>query len=314
MKSKRLASRHLLGIRDLGPGDIELILDTAEQMDAVSRQPVKKVPTLRGSTIINVFYESSTRTRSSFEIAGKRLSADVVNFSSSGSSVSKGESLLDTARNLEAMHPDFLVVRHPSSGAAAYLAQRVKCVVINAGDGQHEHPTQALLDAFTMRRKFGSLEGLRVAIVGDVAHSRVARSNALLLGKMGASVVLCAAPTMMPAGAEGFGATVTSDMDTAIEGAHVIMMLRVQLERQAQKLFPSEREYFARFGLTRRRLERAQANAIVMHPGPMNRGLEIASDVADGARSVILDQVSHGVAVRMAALFLLYGGAEEGAA
>jgi aspartate carbamoyltransferase catalytic subunit len=311
MRTPRLASRHLLSVGDLSPADVTLVLDTAEQMDAVSRGPVKKVPTLRGSTIINVFFEASTRTRSSFEIAGKRLSADVVNFSSSGSSVSKGETLLDTARNLEAMHPDFLVVRHPSSGAAHYLAQRLRCIVVNAGDGQHEHPTQALLDAFTIRKRVGRIEGLRVAIIGDVAHSRVARSNALLLTKMGASVILCAPPTMMPAGAQRFGVEVTSDMDAAVRGADVVMMLRVQLERQSQRLFSTEREYFAQFALTRARLGAAADGAIVMHPGPMNRGLEIASDVADGARSVILDQVSHGVAIRMAILFLLYGGAEE---
>lgn len=311
MSASRLSTRHLLSASDLSPQDVTLILDTAEQMDAVSRGPVKKVPTLRGSTIINVFFEASTRTRSSFEIAGKRLSADVVNFSSSGSSVSKGETLLDTARNLEAMHPDFLVVRHPSSGAANYLAKRMRCAVVNAGDGQHEHPTQALLDAFTMRRRFGRLGGLKVAIVGDVAHSRVARSNVALLTTMGASVTLCAPPTMMPFAAERLGAQVTSDIDTAIEGADVVMMLRVQLERQQQRLFPTEREYFALFGLTRGRVARAAPDALVMHPGPMNRGLEIASDVADGAQSVILDQVSHGVAVRMAVLFLLYGDPKE---
>lgn len=311
MRTPRLSSRHLLSVEDLSPADVGLVLDTAEQMDAVSRGPVKKVPTLRGSTVINVFFEASTRTRSSFEIAGKRLSADVVNFSSSGSSVSKGESLLDTARNLEAMHPDFLVVRHPSSGAARYLAQRLRCIVVNAGDGQHEHPTQALLDAFTIRKRLGRLKNLRVAIIGDVAHSRVARSNALLLTKMGANVTLCAPPTMMPMAAERFGVDVTSDIDVALRDADVVMMLRVQLERQAQRLFPTEREYFAQFALSRARLERASPEVIVMHPGPMNRGLEIASDVADGARSVILEQVSHGVAVRMAVLFLLYGGAEE---
>ena len=311
MRTPRLSSRHLLSVEDLSPADVALVLDTAEQMDAVSRGPVKKVPTLRGSTVINVFFEASTRTRSSFEIAGKRLSADVVNFSSSGSSVSKGESLLDTARNLEAMHPDFLVVRHPSSGAARYLAQRLRCIVVNAGDGQHEHPTQALLDAFTIRKRLGRLKDLRVAIIGDVAHSRVARSNALLLTKMGARVTLCAPPTMMPMAAERFGVDVTSDIDVALRDAEVVMMLRVQLERQAQRLFPTEREYFAQFALSRARLERASPEVIVMHPGPMNRGLEIASDVADGARSVILEQVSHGVAVRMAVLFLLYGGAEE---
>jgi aspartate carbamoyltransferase catalytic subunit len=313
VKGRGLGSRHLLGIRELGPQDITLVLDTAEQMDAVNHQRVKKVPTLRGTTIVNMFFESSTRTRASFEIAGKRLSADVVNFSSSGSSVSKGETLLDTARNLEAMHPDVLVVRHPASGAASYLAKKLKCSVVNAGDGAHEHPTQALLDAFTIRRKLGRLDGLKVAIVGDLAHSRVLRSNIALLGAMGARVVACAAPTMVPAFAERLGIDVTSDMDEALDGADVVMMLRVQLERQSgTKLFPSAREYFRLYGLTRERLERTQDHCIVMHPGPMNRGVEIASDVADGVRSVILEQVAHGVAVRMAVLFLVYGGVSEG--
>jgi aspartate carbamoyltransferase catalytic subunit len=308
-----LSGRSLVGIRGLSREEITLILDTAEQMDAVTRQRVKKVPSLRGATVVNMFFESSTRTRSSFEIAGKRLSADVVNFSASGSSVSKGETLLDTARNLEAMKPDLLVVRHPHAGAATYLARRLRCPIINAGDGAHEHPTQALLDAFTMRRRLGRLEGLRVAMVGDLAHSRVVRSNVALLATMGASCIACAPPTMMPAFAERLGCEVTSDMDSALEGADVVMMLRVQLERQDVKLLPSVREYFRLFGLTRARLARARPEALVMHPGPMNRGLEIASDVADGERSVILEQVQHGVAVRMAVLFLLYGSGEEAA-
>jgi aspartate carbamoyltransferase catalytic subunit len=309
-----LSVAHLVTIADLSPRDVTLILDTADSMDAVNRQRVKKVPSLRGVTIVNVFYESSTRTRMSFEIAGKRLSADVVNFSSSGSSASKGETLLDTARNLEAMRPDMLVVRHGSSGAAGYLARRVRCPVVNGGDGAHAHPTQALLDAFTIRKHLGKLDGLRVAIVGDMTHSRVLRSNIELLTMMGSTVVACSPPTMTPLFAERLGAQVTTDMDEAVEGADVVMMLRVQLERQSERLFPSVREYFRHFGLSRERLQRAAPHAIVMHPGPMNRGTEIASDVADGERSVILEQVSHGVAVRMAVLFLLYGGTAEGTA
>ena len=305
-----LTTRHLLSIRDLAPEDIQLFLDTAEQMDEVSRRQVKKVPALQGRTIINLFFEASTRTRASFEIAGKRLSADVINFSTSGSSVTKGETLLDTARNLEAMQPDLLVVRHPCSGAPAYLARRLGCHVVNAGDGSHEHPTQALLDAFTMRRHFGRFRGLKVAIVGDLAHSRVFRSNVALLTKMGAKVIACGPPTMTPPFAESLGIQVTTDMEAALDGADVIMMLRVQLERQSVKLFPSVREYFQLFGLTKKRLAKASPHAIVMHPGPMNRGTEIASDVADGDRSVILQQVSHGVAVRMAVLFLTFGGGD----
>ncbi len=310
MKPPAIASRHLLAISDLTPADVALILETAESMDAVNHQRVKKVPSLRGVTIVNMFYESSTRTRMSFEIAGKRLSADVINFSTSASSVAKGETLLDTARNLEAMRPDLLVVRHGASGAAAYLARRLRCAIINAGDGAHEHPTQALLDAFTIKRHLGRLDGLRVAIVGDMAHSRVLRSNVALLTMMGSTVTVCSPPTMTPLFAERMGAQVTSDMDAALDGADVVMMLRVQLERQSQSLMPSIREYFRLFGLSRERLDRAKPTAIVMHPGPMNRGTEIASDVADGERSVILQQVDHGVAVRMALLFLLYGGAE----
>ena len=309
-----LSVSNLLSISDLSPKDVTLILDTAESMDAVNRQRVKKVPSLRGVTIVNVFYESSTRTRMSFEIAGKRLSADVVNFSTTSSSVVKGETLLDTARNLEAMRPDLLVVRHGSSGAASYLSRRIRCPIVNAGDGAHAHPTQALLDAFTIRKHLGRLDGLRVAIVGDMAHSRVLRSNVELLTMMGSSVVACSPPTMTPLFAENLGAEVTTDMDSAVEGADVVMMLRVQMERQSERLIPSVREYFRLFGLGRERLARAAPHAIVMHPGPMNRGTEIASDVADGSRSVILEQVSHGVAVRMAVLFLLYGGAAEGSA
>ena len=306
-----LSTRHLLSIRDLGPEDVTLILDTAEQMDAVSQRAVKKVPALRGRTIVNLFFEASTRTRASFELAGKRLSADMINFASATSSTSKGETLLDTARNLEAMQPDMLVVRHRSPGAAHYLSTRIGCRVVNAGDGAHQHPTQALLDAFTMRRHHGRLEGLRVAIVGDVAHSRVVRSNLDLLTMMGAEVTVCAPATLIPRDFENYGVQVTNDIDQALDGAEVVMALRVQFERQASSFFPTTREYFQYFGLTPKRLERTAEDAIVMHPGPMNRGVEISSDVADGPRSVILEQVSHGVATRMAVLF---GGAAVEAA
>ena len=305
-----LSTRHLLSIRDLSPEDITLILDTTEHMDAVSRRAVKKVPALRGRTIVNLFFEASTRTRASFELAGKRLSADMINFASATSSTNKGETLLDTARNLEAMQPDMLVVRHSSAGAASYLSKRVGCRVVNAGDGAHQHPTQALLDAFTMRRHHGRLQDLRVTIVGDVAHSRVVRSNLDLLTAMGASVTVCAPATLIPRDFETYGVAVTSDLDQALDGAEVVMALRVQFERQSSSFFPTTREYFRYFGLSPRRIERTAPDAIVMHPGPMNRGVEIASDVADSPRSVILEQVSHGIATRMAVLFLVFGGAD----
>ncbi|MFO0651807.1 MAG: aspartate carbamoyltransferase catalytic subunit [Polyangiales bacterium] len=297
--------RHLLGIEDLSARDIVQFLDTAEVFFDVSRRRVRKVPTLRGKTAINLFYEASTRTRTSFEIAGKRLSADVVNISVSTSSVSKGESLLDTVKNLEAMHPDVIVVRHASSGAAHFIARHTRAAVVNAGDGTHEHPTQALLDAFTIRRAKGRLADLVVTIAGDIAHSRVARSNALLLTRLGARVRLCAPRTLMPAGVETFGVEVFDDLSRAVEGADVVMMLRIQHERLTEALIPSTREYSRTFGLNPRILACAKPDAIVMHPGPMNRGVEIDSDIADGARSVILDQVEAGVAVRMAVLYLL---------
>ena len=297
--------RHLLGIEDLSARDIVQFLDTAEVFFDVSRRRVRKVPTLRGKTAINLFYEASTRTRTSFEIAGKRLSADVVNISVSTSSVSKGESLLDTVKNLEAMHPDVIVVRHASSGAAHFIARHTRAAVVNAGDGTHEHPTQALLDAFTIRRAKGRLADLVVTIAGDIAHSRVARSNALLLTRLGARVRLCAPRTLMPAGIETFGVEVFDDLSRAVEGADVVMMLRIQHERLTEALIPSTREYSRTFGLNPRILACAKPDAIVMHPGPMNRGVEIDSDIADGARSVILDQVEAGVAVRMAVLYLL---------
>jgi len=305
----RLRHKHLLGIEPLEPEEIRLILDTAESFLEVSQRPIKKVPTLRGRTIVNFFMEPSTRTRSSFEIAEKRLSADSLNFSPSGSSVSKGESLVDTARNLEAMSPDMIIIRHPAAGAPHLLARVCRSAIINAGDGAHEHPTQALLDAFTMRQKKGRVEGLQVAIVGDLLHSRVVRSNIFLLRKLGATVRVSGPPTLVPPGLEKLGVTVTTRMEEALEGVDVVMMLRVQKERMIGGAFPSLREYFQLYGLTEERIHRAKSDVIVMHPGPMNRGVEIAAEVADGPYSVILDQVTNGVAVRMAVLYLLAGGA-----
>jgi aspartate carbamoyltransferase catalytic subunit len=310
----RLKQKDLLGIEELSPEEIQLILDTATSMKEIGTRPIKKVPTLRGRTVVNLFFEPSTRTRASFEIAEKRLSADSLNFGSSGSSMAKGESLLDTTRNLEAMAPDILVMRHGASGAAHFMARHSKASVVNAGDGMHEHPTQALLDAFTIRERKGRLSGLRVAIVGDILHSRVCRSNLWLLGKMGAEVVVSGPGTLIPPGIEKLGAKVTRTLDEAVEGADVVMMLRVQLERMAANYFPSAREYFRLYGLTVKRLSRAKPDVILMHPGPMNRGVEIESAVADGPYSVILDQVSNGVAVRMAVLYLLAGTSEDAAA
>jgi len=306
-----LRSRHLLGIAELDPPEIELILDTAVAMKEVIARPIKKVPTLRGRTIINLFFESSTRTRMSFELAEKRLSADTLGMTTTGSSISKGETLVDTARTLEAMQPDMIVMRHQASGAPHHLSRTCRASIINAGDGMHEHPTQALLDALTILEHKRRLDGLRVAIIGDLVHSRVLRSNALLLTKMGAMVTACGPATLVPPGLGRLGVTVTTSMDAAVEGADVVMMLRVQNERMSGLFLPSVREYFQLFGLTRRRLERAAADVIVMHPGPMNRGVEIDSAVADGPWSVILEQVANGVAVRMAVLYLLAG---EGAA
>jgi len=303
-----LAQRHLLGIQGLLAGEIELILDTARAFAEVSRRPIKKVPTLRGKTIVNLFMEPSTRTRSSFEIAEKRLSADTLNFSLLDSSVSKGETLLDTARNLEAMAPDMIVIRHRAAGAAHLLARHCRSNIINAGDGSHEHPTQALLDAYTIRERKGRLEGLRVAIVGDLMHSRVLRSNLFLLRTMGADLQVCAPPTLVPVGLERLGATVHTRIEPALEGADVIMMLRIQRERQQGGAFPTAREYFNLFGLTRERVRLAKKGAIIMHPGPINRGVEIDSAVADGPESVILEQVANGVSVRMAVLYLISGG------
>ena len=305
----------LLGVAELSQAEILHVLDTAESFVEVAARPIKKVPTLRGKTVINLFFEPSTRTSSSFEIAEKRLSADNINFSTSASSLSKGETLLDTARNLEAMAPDLVVIRHAHPRVPHALAERLASGVINAGDGAHEHPTQALLDAFTIRRRKGRVEGLKIAIVGDVAHSRVVRSNVLCLTRLGADVTVAGPRTMMPEEPESLGARVVYSLEEAIEGADVVMMLRVQLERQARAAFPSEREYFEFFGLTAERLRRANDDAIIMHPGPINRGIEIASEVADGPWSVILEQVANGVAVRMAVLYLLAGkkGSEDGA-
>jgi aspartate carbamoyltransferase catalytic subunit len=303
-----LKGRHLLGIADLTPEEIVLILDTAEAMKEVGERPIKKVPALRGRTVVNLFFEPSTRTRTSFEIAEKRLSADTLNIALATSSVSKGETLVDTVMNLEAMQPDMIVLRHASSGAGHLLARICKSRIINAGDGMHEHPTQALLDAFTIRQHKGRLAGLKVAIVGDLAHSRVLRSNLLLLKKLGADVWVCAPRTLMPAGIDQFGVTATTNVDEAVKDADAVMMLRIQLERMQGLFFPSLREYFTLFGMTRERVARAKPDAIILHPGPMNRGVEIASDVADGRSSVILEQVANGVAVRMAVLYLLAGG------
>ena len=300
--------KDLLGIADLDAEEIVTILDTAESFSEIADRPIKKVPTLRGKTVINLFFEPSTRTRSSFELAEKRLSADSLNFSGSGSALSKGESLIDTAMNLEAMSPDLVVIRHQHPGVPHLLAQRLDSGVINAGDGAHEHPTQALLDAFTIRRHKGRIEGLKVAIVGDITHSRVVRSNIHLLNKLGAEVTVAGPRTLMPPAMESLGVRVAHDLESAITGADVVMMLRVQFERQARSLFPSNKEYFDLFGLTPERLEAAHPEAIVMHPGPMNRGIEISSKVADGERSVILEQVANGVAVRMAILYLLASG------
>jgi aspartate carbamoyltransferase catalytic subunit len=304
----QLSGKDILDIDSLPPESIGLILDTAEGMREISTRPVKKVPTLRGKTVILFFYEPSTRTRTSFDIAAKRLSADCISLSGSTSSLVKGETLIDTARNLEAMKPDVIVLRHSCSGAAHLMASRVKPAVINAGDGMHAHPTQALLDLMTVRQAKGRLDGLRIAIIGDIAHSRVARSNCAGFTKMGSQVVLAGPATMIPKDAQSLGATVADSVEHAIEGADVIMMLRIQKERQQGFLFPTEREYARLFGLNRQRLQGAKNDVVIMHPGPINRGLEIASDVADGPYSLILDQVTNGVAVRMALLFLVAGG------
>jgi aspartate carbamoyltransferase catalytic subunit len=309
-----LNRKDLLGIAELSVDEINSVLDTADTFRDVSQRQIKKVPTLRGKTIINLFFEASTRTRTSFEIAAKRLSADAINISSSASSVVKGETLIDTVLNLQAMAPDAIVIRHSSSGAPHQVARIVKASVVNAGDGAHEHPTQALLDALTIRQHRGSIDGLKVAIVGDILHSRVARSNAHLLAKLGARVVFAGPRTLLPFGLEkqitGTAGSVAfaENINDALDRADVVMMLRIQTERQSGGFFPSLREYSIHYGLNRRRLELAKPGAIVLHPGPINRGIEIDSDVADGTSSLILDQVENGVAVRMAVLYLLAGG------
>ena len=305
-------NRHLLSAADLTRDDALLVLDTAEELAQLTeRATVKKLPTLRGRTVVNLFFEDSTRTRTSFELAAKRLSADVINFSAKGSSVSKGETLKDTALTLEAMGSDAVVIRHSWSGAPVNLARWVKGSVINAGDGTHEHPTQALLDAFTMRQRHGRIEGLRVTIVGDVLHSRVARSNVLLLSTLGADVTLVAPPTLLPVGVESWPCETSYDLDALLPKSDVVMMLRVQRERMGAAYFPSSREYSRRYGLDVDRATQLQEHTIVMHPGPMVRGMEIAPEVADGVRSTITEQVANGVSVRMAVLYLLLGGSES---
>ncbi|MFP4225342.1 MAG: aspartate carbamoyltransferase catalytic subunit [Desulfobacterales bacterium] len=303
-----LVKKDLLDIDSLSVDEIQTILDTADGLKEISSRPIKKVPTLRGKTIILFFHEPSTRTRMSFDVAAKRLSADSIAITASTSSMVKGETLIDTAKNLEAMAPDIIVMRHSSAGAPYLLAKALKAGVINAGDGMHAHPTQALLDMMTVREAKGDLAGLRIAIIGDIAHSRVARSNVAGFTKMGAKVRLAGPPTMIPQGADILGAHVTYDMEEAIADVDVVMMLRIQKERQRSFLFPSEREYATRYGLNRQRLKTAKKDVLIMHPGPMNRGVEISPDVADGPYSVILDQVANGVALRMALLYLLAGG------
>jgi aspartate carbamoyltransferase catalytic subunit len=319
-------NRHLISAADLGRDDALLVLDTADELARISDRPIKKLPTLRGRTVVNLFFEDSTRTRISFEAAAKRLSADVINFSAKGSSVAKGESLKDTALTLEAMGADAVVIRHNASGAPHRLAEWVHGSVINAGDGAHEHPTQALLDAFTIRRRFGrgsdgpgpggqagrggTLDGLRVTIVGDILHSRVARSNVLLLHTLGAEVLLVAPPTLLPVAVDTWPCSIDYDLDAALPKSDVVMMLRIQLERMNAAFFPSVREYSRRYGLDSARMAQLPERAIVMHPGPMNRGVEIAAGVADSPRSTVVEQVANGVSVRMAVLYLLLGGAE----
>lgn len=301
--------KDLLGIAQLSVEDVDLILDTAEALRQVADRPVKKVPALRGKTVINLFFEPSTRTRSSFELAEKRLSADILNFTASTSSVSKGETLLDTARNLESMAPDIIVIRHGSAGAPHLLSKECRSSIVNAGDGMHEHPTQALLDALTIREFKGHIDGLKIALIGDIAHSRVARSDTILFHKLGAEVWVCGPTTLIPWDYDKLGAKISGHIEEVLVAADVVMMLRVQHERQNEAFVPSTREYYNFYGLTRERMRLAKKDTIVMHPGPMNRGVEIDSDVADGLSSVILNQVANGVATRMAVLYLLSGNA-----
>ncbi|MEY2812616.1 MAG: hypothetical protein RLZZ390_466 [Bacteroidota bacterium] len=306
-----LSSKHLLGIRDLLPEDIQLILDTAKQFKEVLQRPIKKVPSLRDVTIVNLFYENSTRTRISFELAEKRLSADTINFSASGSSVSKGETLLDTVNNILSMKVDMVVMRHSATGAPHFLSQHIPAAIVNAGDGINEHPTQALLDALSITEKLGTLKGKKIAIIGDIMHSRVALSNIYLLTKMGAEVTLAGPPTLMPKHIkDSFPINVTYNVKEALEWCDVANVLRIQLERQNQVLFSSLREYNQAYGITKQLLQSIQKDILIMHPGPINRGVEIDSDVADSGQSIILDQVENGVAVRMAVLYLLSGRKE----
>lgn len=307
----RFEKKDILDIDSLSPEEISLILDTATGMKEINERPVKKVPTLRGKTIVLFFQEPSTRTKLSFDTAAKRLSADSISISKSSSSIVKGETLIDTAKNLEAMKPDVIVLRHSSSGAPHLIAKRVKCSVINAGDGIHAHPSQALLDMMSVREKKGRIEGLNISIIGDISHSRVARSDITGFSKMGANVKICAPQTMIPKGIETLGCKVAPDMESCVENADVIMMLRIQKERQGNILFPTEREYCSLFGLNRKRVELAKDDVIIMHPGPMNRGVEISSDIADSDGSIILEQVTNGVALRMALFYLLAGGSRH---
>ena len=307
-----LGIQHLLGLYGVSRSDIELILDTADSFYEVLQREIKLVPTLRGKTIVNLFYESSTRTRLSFELAEKRLSGSPLNFSSSGSSVSKGETLKDTIRNIAAMKIDMVVVRHNAAGVPLFLTQCTDAIIVNAGDGFHEHPTQALLDMVTIRQHFGKLKGLKVAIIGDILHSRVARSNAWGMKTMGMEVTLCGPQTLMPLHTESLGVRITDNMEEAMEGADVVMLLRMQFERQSSGLFPSIREYRENYGLDLEKLSTLPEHAVIMHPGPINRGIELASNVADSGRSIILDQVTNGVAVRMAVMYLLGGGEPGG--
>ena len=300
--------RHILGLSDFQPEEMEFVIDTARSMEEVLTRDIKKVPALRGKTVVNLFFEASTRTRTSFEMAGKRLSADVVNFSSGTSSVTKGETLLDTARNIEAMKPNILVVRHSASGAALFLSRHVSCSIVNAGDGANEHPSQGLLDLYTILNAKGKIAGLKIAIVGDILHSRVVRSDLHSLGRMGAKLWLCGPATLVPREMERTGAIVTSDIREAVRGADVIIMLRIQLERQKTSYFPSLREYSRRFGLNRDIFSLAKDDAVIMHPGPINRGVELSDELADCEQSLVLRQVESGVAVRMAILYLLAGG------
>ena len=303
--------KDLLGLEDLSREEIELILSTAESFKEVSSREIKKVPALRGKTVVNLFYEPSTRTRVSFEVAAKRLSADVINIATETSSVKKGETLIDTGRNIQALKADIIVVRHNSSGAAVMLARHVDISVVNAGDGWHEHPTQALLDMFTLREKLGKIEGLNVSIVGDIAHSRVARSNIWGLTKLGAKVTVCAPKVLIPPGIEQMGVGVTHNVEEALKGADAVNILRMQFERDEGAVFPEQLEYFKNFGITQERLEKAKKKIVVMHPGPLNRGIEISSEVADGANSVILEQVTNGIAIRMAVLYLVAQGRDK---